>query len=84
MNDDLRMLRALTLLFLLFVTLTQVPFGMAYHYGPAYGLLPALVGIYLWARWVPPMPGLLQGAICLSGLFCLMLELAVLVFLSLR
>jgi len=76
------MLCALTLLFLLFVTLTQVPFWMALHYGPAYGLLPALVGIALWARLVPPMPGLIQGAICLGGLFSLTLEFGILVVLS--
>lgn len=83
MNEDLRMLRALTLIFLLFVTLTQVPVWMALHYGPEYGLLPVVAGVAIWVRLVPPMPGLVQGAICLAGLFSLTLELGVLVLLSL-
>ena len=78
------MLPALTVLFLLFLTLTRLPFWMAHHYGPAYGLLPAVVGLALWVRLVPPMPGLVQGAICLAGVFSLLLELGILILLSFR
>ena len=84
MNENLRVMRALALLFLLFMTLTQVPFWIAHHYGAVYALLPALAGIAVWGRLVPPMPGLVQGAICLAGLFSLLLELGILILLSFR
>lgn len=78
--DTVRMLVALGLTFLLFMVCFQVPIVMVQVLWPGTVLgalaaaAAAFVGLQAWMFLVPPMPGLVQGAIAVGGAFWLMVE----------
>lgn len=56
---------------LFFVTCVIVPYGVKWMLGPWVGIAAAAFAPFIWLRFVRPMPGLLQGSICIAGFFSL-------------
>jgi hypothetical protein len=69
--------RAVTLTGFLFLAAWCLPSTGNALLGPGWAGLLSCVGIVLWLRLVPAMPGLMQGVVCLNGLALLTLQAAV-------
>ena len=71
MPEWLHLSLALGFVLVLFASCVCVPALLAKGLGVWFGLLGAIAAVVVWGLLVNPMPGLIQGVVCLSGLFAL-------------
>jgi|GEM_PF-1462637 len=71
--EFIRMLTVLILFGILLLICTQIPILLVAKTNPLIGLLAAVAAIPLWLSIVRPMPGLLQGIICVAGVFAILI-----------
>lgn len=58
----------LVLLVLLFTACIAVPVLASIWIHPVAGAGMAIIALYVWKTFVPPMPGMIQGSVCLAGM----------------
>ncbi len=70
-NDNLRFVGAVLLTLALFASCLLGPFWLASKIGLWFGLVGAVAALAVWTALVRPVPGYVQGIVCLTGLCAL-------------
>lgn len=68
MNENLRSILVILITFALLAACTIPPTLLARNGYPLLGCVLALAALMVWTKLVRPMPGILQGIVCLTGM----------------